>query len=72
MKCLHCKHLDLQSNVKKAKLGFGLCAVKKESGESVSFRFDRNCDRYRDVDDEIKEKRITWADGILKAREMQK
>lgn len=68
MKCIHCNHLDLQSNDAMAKLGLGSCKVEPVSGQWVSFRFDRVCKRYEQVIEEVEAKRTEWSENNLKAR----
>jgi hypothetical protein len=72
MKCINCRKLDLQSDFQMSRLGFGKCAIDSEKSHSVSFRFERQCQDFEKVDSEAEEKRITWSNGILKAREMRK
>ncbi|PUA17288.1 hypothetical protein C7W93_15275 [Glaciimonas sp. PCH181] len=61
MKCLTCKHLDLKSNDKMARLGFGKCKLDKEAWRYVSFRFERVCKTLEPVTDAVAKKRTDWA-----------
>lgn len=61
MKCLNCKHLDLQSNDTMARMGYGKCSLENESWRYVTFRFERVCKNFDQVSAEIAKKRTDWA-----------
>lgn len=71
MKCILCKHLNLQADVPMAKLGLGKCRVDTQRGHSVSFRFERVCKEFEQVGDQTAVERVTWSENSLLARKLR-
>ncbi|WP_211475060.1 hypothetical protein [Collimonas humicola] len=71
MKCILCKHLNLQADVPMAKLGLGKCRVDSQRAHSVSFRFERVCNDFEQVGEQVTVERVTWSENNLLARQLR-
>lgn len=67
MKCITCKKLK-RADIDMARMGFGKCVIDTQPAHSVSALFERDCADYRQVDDDVKIKRMIWANGTLKQK----
>ena len=62
MKCLSCKHLDLKHNAQMSRCGFGHCKKEDRSYVHVSIKYERQCERFEEVDRATVGKRSIWMD----------
>lgn len=62
MICLHCSKIDLQSDRKMSREGFGKCKQEPLVGRYISLSYNRECSHYEAAKDEIVNKRVEWND----------
>ena len=62
MKCLDCKHVDIERSPRHTGVGFGKCAFDG-LGEYQNFDIERKCSKYKEAPKEVIFNRKQWREN---------